>query len=286
MPKNKLPKLTEAHICKLATEQSFARGKSYYADGAVINPVRHGLELNAECRGSDYQPYQLRIMLAAKGIADADCDCPYDYGGICKHLVALLLTYVHEPQTFRVVQPLELMLANKSREELVAIIAAMVKREPRLLSEVELAAATEQAGRGTPADVTVYQRQARRVMGYDSPRVIEKELKALRDAAARLLKAGNVPDAGAIYHALLVEAINSYDDMVMSMDEDGDIAIVINDIAEGLGEALRKSRPDAATRKDWLVALLGAELKDIELGGIDLAPSAYDIIIKQATAED
>ncbi|HEY9786341.1 MAG TPA: SWIM zinc finger family protein, partial [Candidatus Obscuribacterales bacterium] len=286
MPKEKAPKLTEAQIRAMATEQSFARGKSYYNDGAIINPMRQGMELSAECEGSDYEPYQLRVTLSARGVAEADCDCPYEYGGLCKHLVALLLTYVREPQAFRVVQPVERLLAGKSKEELIAIVAAMVKREPKLLAEVELAAATEQAKPGKPMDVTAPQRQARRAMGLDSPRAIEKDLKSLRDTAARLLKSGDALNAGAIYHAVLAEAVRGYDEMVMSMDEDGDICIVIDEIAQGLGEALKKGQPDAATRQAWLEALLEAELADIELGGIDLAPSARDIIMKQATAGD
>jgi uncharacterized Zn finger protein len=286
MAKEKLPKLTETQIKAMASEQSFARGRSYYNDGAILNPRRQGMELSAECQGSDYELYQIRVSLDAKGVADSECDCPYEYGGICKHLVALLLTYVREPQAFRITQQLEQAFADKSKEELIAIITAMVRREPKLLSEVELAAATQQAKPGKPADTAVYQRQVRRVMGYDSPRIIEKELKSLRDTAARLLKAGDALNAGAVYHTVIVEAVNGYDDLVMSMDEDGDIAIVIDEIAQGLGEALKKSKPDAATRKTWLEALLEAELKDIELGGIDLAPSTRNIITRQATAED
>jgi len=203
MPKEKPPKLTEAQIKAMASEQSFARGKSYYNDGAIINPIRQGLELRAECEGSDSQPYQLRVTLDAKGIAEANCDCPYEYGGLCKHLVALLLTYVREPQAFHAVQPLERLLANKSKEDLIAILTALIKREPKLFAEIELAAATAQAQPGKPADVTVYQRQARRVMRYDSPRAIEKEMKALLDTAAGWLKAGDPLNAGAVYHAVL-----------------------------------------------------------------------------------
>jgi hypothetical protein len=46
-------------------EQSFARGRSYYNDGAILNPMRQGLELSAECQGSDYEPYQIRVTLDA-----------------------------------------------------------------------------------------------------------------------------------------------------------------------------------------------------------------------------
>jgi hypothetical protein len=39
MADEKLPRLTEAHIRKLASGQSFERGKNYYRDGAVLEPV-------------------------------------------------------------------------------------------------------------------------------------------------------------------------------------------------------------------------------------------------------
>src|SRR5690349_7095663 len=113
MPEDKLPKLTEAQIRRKASEQSFARGQNYYNDGAIINPSRQGRELRAECQGSDYQPYQLRVTLAARSVADTECDCPYEDGGLCKHLVALLLTYARVPQAFRVLLPLEHLLANQ-----------------------------------------------------------------------------------------------------------------------------------------------------------------------------
>jgi len=40
MAKEKLPKLTEAQIKAMASEQSFARGEGYYDDGAILNPLR------------------------------------------------------------------------------------------------------------------------------------------------------------------------------------------------------------------------------------------------------
>src|ERR1700749_3698933 len=106
MTEEKLPQLTEAHIHELASGKSFERGETYYRDGAVLEPVRQAMELRAQCEGSDYEPYQVRATLAEDGIAEPSGTCPYDYGGICKHVVALLLTYVHEPQAFRSIPPL------------------------------------------------------------------------------------------------------------------------------------------------------------------------------------
>src|SRR5437868_1117897 len=185
MPKEKLPKLTEAQVRAMATEKSFERGKSYYRGGAIVEPLRQGLELRAECEGSEYEPYQISVTLGAKGVAETSCACPYDWGGICKHIVALLLAYVHNPQAFRVIEPLGRMLAGKSKDEMIAIIQDMLRHKPDLISVVELTKETQEIKQGKPMNVSIYRTQARRAMQHESPRSVERELKALKDTAAR-----------------------------------------------------------------------------------------------------
>jgi uncharacterized Zn finger protein len=286
MDKEKLPHLTEAHIHKLASGPSFERGETYYHDGAIIDPVRQARDLRAQCEGSDYEPYQVSATLTKGGIGETSCTCPYDYGGICKHIVALLLTYVHEPQSFRSIPPLATLLAGRSQEELIALIGEMIKNEPELLSLVELSVATEQATQGKPLDVAAYRRQTRRALRYENEHVVEKELRALRELAARSAKAGDWLNAGTIYHAVLDEAVRRYDDMLREIDEDGGIAVVIDEFALGLSQCLKKSKADAETRRAWLDALLEAELTDIEMGGIDLAPSAREAVLENANDEE
>jgi uncharacterized Zn finger protein len=282
MAEEKLPHLTEADVRGLASEKSFERGETYYRDRAILEPVRQARELRAQCEGSDYEPYQVSATLTKSGIAETSCTCPYDYGGICKHTVALLLTYVHEPQAFRSIPPLATLLAGRNREELVALIGEMVKREPELLSLVELSVETKQAARGSPPDVSVYRRQTRRALRHESEHAVEKELRALRELAARSAKSGDWLNAGAIYHAVLDEAVRGYDDMLREVDEDGGIAVVIDELALGLSQCLKNSEADAETRRAWLGALLEAELADIEMGGIDLAPSAREAVLEHA----
>ncbi|MDQ3254115.1 MAG: SWIM zinc finger family protein [Acidobacteriota bacterium] len=286
MVKEKLLQLNEAHIRKLAGGRSFERGQGYYQDGAILEPVRQEMELRAECAGSAYEPYQVSATLTKGGIAETSCTCPYDQGGICKHIIALLLTYVHEPQSFRVILPLTAMLAERSKEELIGLIGEMIKREPELLSVVELSAATQQAKSGKPLDVTAYRRQVRRALQHESPRAVEKELRALRETAIRFGKTGEWLNAGAVYHVMLDETVRGYDDMLQQMDEDGDIAIQVDECAQGLSLSLIKSSADGQTRRAWLEALLEAELTDIEIGGIDLAPSAGKAILELASDEE
>jgi uncharacterized Zn finger protein len=286
MPKEKLPKLTETQIRALANSQSFQRGEDYFRRGAILEPMRQGLELRAECGGSEYEPYQVHVTLNAQGIAITSCTCPYDWGDICKHRVALLLTYIHTPEVFRVVAPLDTLLAGKTKEELIAIIQDLLRHKPGLLAIVELTTATQEIKTGKPMNVSTCRTQARRALQQDSPRQVKRELRSLKDIAARVAKSGDYLNAGAIYHALLDEAAKGYDDLISSMDEDGDICTLVDDFAKGLGKCFTSGKPDEATRREWLKTLLEAELADIALGGIDLAPSAGDILFKQATVED
>jgi uncharacterized Zn finger protein len=283
MPKEKLPKLNESHIRKLASEESFKRGMRYYRSGAILEPIRQGMELRADCQGSQYEPYQVSVTLTEEDVGETFCTCPYNHGGICKHIVALLLTYAHKPQAFRIIQPMEEMLAQHSKEELITLIGEIVKREPGLMSLVELSVESRQ---GKPIDVEAYRRRVRRVLQHRSLDVIEWELQTLGDTANQLAKAGDWLNAGALYYALLAETVSHYDDELQGMDEEGDVAILLDEFAEGLSKCLKEGKPEGGIRRAWLEALLDAELTDIELGGIDLAPSARGAVLTHATDEE
>src|SRR5215510_12804257 len=97
-----LPKLTESSIRSHASLQSLQRGKAYYHDGAISDTVLQGSTLLGRCEGSQEPYYQVRVDLNAEGIAAAHCTCAYDFGGYCKHIVALLLAYIYQPEQFTI----------------------------------------------------------------------------------------------------------------------------------------------------------------------------------------
>src|SRR5262249_59302608 len=82
------------------------------------------------------------------------------------------------------------------------------------------------------------------------------------------------------------EAVGGYDDLVHSMDYDGDISIAIDNLADGLKKCLEKSSADSKTRLAWIETMLEAYLKDIDIGGIDLAPSAAEAVLELANDEE
>ncbi len=70
----------------------FRRGLDYYRSGMVERISRDGNHVTAEVSGSEEEPYLVEVDLAEDGeIEDWACDCPYDWGPVCKHVVAALL---------------------------------------------------------------------------------------------------------------------------------------------------------------------------------------------------
>ncbi len=66
-----LPSLSEAQIRQHASEESFARGASYYHNGAVGDLILRGALLQAEVEGSQYEPYRVVVSLDAGGVRAA-----------------------------------------------------------------------------------------------------------------------------------------------------------------------------------------------------------------------
>ena len=77
---------TRQTLRHLANANSFQRGESLYAEGSVTKLRREADAFRATVRGS--QAYRVALRLPAAGPA-FECSCPYDFGGICKHAVAL-----------------------------------------------------------------------------------------------------------------------------------------------------------------------------------------------------
>ncbi len=277
-----LPALAESDVRDLATERSFNRGVGYYRSGAIFEPVRQGDELRAYCEGSDYEPYRVSVTLGRPGIITTRCTCPYDWGGICKHIVALLLTWIHQPEAFHTLAPLDETLADRSKQELIALIKEMLKREPDLIRLLELPV---QPDRRMPLDLDAFRRQINYALRREFPDadVVATELAAIAETADRFLEAGDWANAGALYHLILNEIVPGYQNLY---DENGDVNIVLQSCAEGLDACLGEGSASAATRRTWLEALLEAEFKDLDMGGIDLAYPADEVIIRHATDEE
>jgi uncharacterized Zn finger protein len=90
---------TEGMLRQYASTESLSRGLKYFQEGAVVSLRRRGNVLEAMVEGSEPEPYWVRIVTDAGGITSAECDCPYDWEGWCKHIVAALLACIRQPDS-------------------------------------------------------------------------------------------------------------------------------------------------------------------------------------------
>src|SRR5919202_5304118 len=134
-------KLTEAVIRAVANDKSFQRGRELYRSGAISNAAIQGRTLSGECEGNESPFYKVRAELDDGGIRSAACTCPYDFGGYCKHIVALLLAYAQKPKQFAVRREPAELLADLTREQLLALVTRLLREQPDLYERVEAAIA-------------------------------------------------------------------------------------------------------------------------------------------------
>lgn len=132
-----IPELTEADIRPLATDQTWERGEDYYYSNSVENIVwRDGL-LIAEVEGSGYEPYIVQVTFDQGKIHSTSCTCPYDWGGDCKHIIAVLLYLCHRRDEIEQRPALEDLIASLPREQLVEILLNLSVSYPAIVDDIE-----------------------------------------------------------------------------------------------------------------------------------------------------
>ncbi|MBF0387382.1 MAG: SNF2 helicase associated domain-containing protein [Candidatus Omnitrophica bacterium] len=82
--------LTFPQVKKIAGGTTFTRGEEYYRAGMVRSLAWEGPQVKAEVSGSRRRPYQVTASFT-RGAPVVRCTCPSDWGGLCKHGVAVLL---------------------------------------------------------------------------------------------------------------------------------------------------------------------------------------------------
>ncbi|MCI5221146.1 MAG: SWIM zinc finger family protein [Candidatus Electrothrix sp. AR4] len=122
----KLIDATEASIKQFAGSTIFGRGYGYYEGDMVLSLDydEDGNTIESEVAGNNMD-YEVQVRGTEFDI-DADCDCPYE-GWPCKHVVAVLLTLIHQKKKYQAV--------NKQRKKTESSLASKIRK----LSQNELA---------------------------------------------------------------------------------------------------------------------------------------------------
>lgn len=198
------PAFTEDVVRVLASAESFARGRHYLRNRAVSQLTRRGDLLTAHVEGSSFAPYEVTIEMHQQGVTATHCSCPYEWGGACKHVVAVLLKYIEAPDEIAVRPALEEVIHDLDREALASLLIRLAARDTGLATwiEAELATGTAQGGaRRTAVDREPIRRQAEALLwghpsgrenwDYDDPVADEEGFVALVEKARPFLEVGD-----------------------------------------------------------------------------------------------
>ena len=128
--------ITEELILTKVSEKSFKRGEEYFNWGLVESVVRRGSRLFAQVLGSEEDAYQVGISFQDADFT-ASCTCPYDWGGYCKHIVAVLLTWMNDRDSVAVRTPIEELLSGVDPDGLRALVLQMVETDPGLAETID-----------------------------------------------------------------------------------------------------------------------------------------------------
>jgi uncharacterized Zn finger protein len=231
------PLITEKTIRALTNAKSFARGQEYYREGAVSEVIRRGTRVTAEVEGSEL--YEVWVVFDDGEVDKAHCTCPYDWGGYCKHIVAVLLKLAHgsddvaeRPLPSELIQGLE-------RDDLANLLLKRLQSDRSFANwvETELAAmaarrAVSSRGKNGKAavDTGPISRQAKSLLagryrrsryfdGYRASGDID-ELRNLVEAAVPFLEAGDGLNALRVLESVADAFVDDWIEHASFDDED------------------------------------------------------------------
>jgi hypothetical protein len=120
--------LTEQQLAQAIDEKTFHRAQPYVRE--FTHRLRSGHAIAGHVAGS-HGIYTVSLGIDGSTLVPS-CSCTSD-AGFCRHVIALGLTYIEEPQSFYDLRTLTAQLEQYSRDALIALIIQMASRYPQTL---------------------------------------------------------------------------------------------------------------------------------------------------------
>ena len=254
-----------------------------------MEPRRQGMTLKARCLGSSAPSYRVEVTLDDEGISEAECSCPVGSGGHCKHIAALLLTWLDDPGTFTEIADTQIALDQRSKPELIALIRQMLQRYPDLEYLLEIPSPEAGANQAAINPQTISHQVSQAFAstgdewGWRDLFEAARDLDELLNLARQYQENGDIANATIIYR-VLAEEILKQEDIVMD-DEADRLGGLVDDCVEGLGDCLEFVQ-HPGDRREILQAMFNVYKWDIRMGGIGIGNSIPDILLENATPQE
>jgi uncharacterized Zn finger protein len=287
-----IPKLSEATIRSHATTQSFDRGQSYYEDDSVDSLVQRGNTLFAKVEGSEVEPYRITIQFDKGGITHALCTCPYDYDGWCKHIIATLLTCLHQPEQVEQRPEFAEILAPLSHEQLKTIVQNLANEQPEWMEAIEYqitlltaskTAPSKKATRRTTVDPKPIERQVERIIDRYSEQWNDEpaldEIRNIIQKADEFLEQGDGNNALIVMGAIIRAYVQDWMNLDGSSGESGDFFKELDDaLTEAILSAEWSDANQQSQRRQWQKELEDwqKEVDDYGAEGFEMSLAALE----------
>ena len=296
--------VTMSVLEEYADEDSIARGQSYFRDGYVTGAALQGNILRARSMGQSGGPYNMQVTLvpldqpAGAPLGNFKCNCPR--GDFCKHLVALMLTWMRAPERVEVRTDIAALLQDKSREELLAVIVGLLKKQPdldRAIENIVLATTPRKRTPGTANKLTISPNKIKRQVSSAFPSDYDSEyewghvdvaepMEEMLEAARGYAGAGQWANAQLIYSTVAEEIIDHYEEL----EDEGEISEVVKECALGLVECLDaqagldpSDRLSPEMRLNIFRTLIDARQFEHDYGGWDGVEDIAEVIARTST---
>lgn len=286
------PEITLGQIKARTTSKTFTRGNGYYQSDAIFGTIQRGNQIEAKCQGSYPEPYHVSVAFYESEIVAASCTCEYDWGGDCKHIIALLLTYLHSPEEFDDRPPIQEALNSRSKEDLIDIIQQMLLHYPDLQDIVDRPTPNEVVKGVASLDMLSMRKELRsafqnpsydRYGNYSADQY--RKVAQFKHNAETFAEQKDWESALAIYCMIIDEFVAIGDEYY---DEDGDLAYLVDTVVEEIPNCLdhADSINNDTERMKVLTTLLDIYIWNIDFGGIDVGVSAPEIVLQYVKQSD
>lgn len=283
------PNITEQAIRKHCGEQNFERSQRYHKNGSIYDTRREGDHIKASCRGSQDNSYRLQVDLKGKNIVSGRCSCPVGASGHCKHIAAMLLTWISESESFIEMPALAQSLKQYSNDKLIELIQYLLQIEPDLESIVAARILAESDPQ-VLADPAYYQKQADTIFDLAIRRKrsemdVSDELEVIGARANKLIAEKDYKLAVVSYLGLIRSVLHNLVEH-QYYDDEGYISAVIVDSVGGLAQCLRYDG-GVPRRHEAIDLLMEVYVQDMgTLGGVGLSDEIPGLILELANTKE
>lgn len=290
------------HLDEVIDARILERGQDYFGSGAVGEPeeLEQGL-YEAIVEGSD--DYTVRVRLKGNSVIEHHCDCPYDLGPVCKHVVALILelkdTVLSRPASTKgakaakkkptVAQQVDSALSTLPHDELAAFVRERCMADASFRQQFLITCAPQAVSGDRKYHLKQIRSGLRAVagrggyFGWNETFAAAAVLDNVLEQADSLIKKGHAPRALPMVTAVIeggAEAMENAD------DSNGDIGGAITSAMELLADLAGASH-DEPFRMELLAGiqhmLANEAISDCDWNGL-LEPAAAALVRTEAEA--